>query len=427
MHKALIVASTEFANSVHTKAFLISVVLMPVLMIGLGFGQKFVMERADIGVHRFALVDGTGELAADIQRAAAAWNAASVGAGGKRVGPEFVVVPQATAALTDEERMRLSEEVRKDQLFAFVEIPADIVEADGRVRIRYYSSHASYEALPRWLQTSVSAAVVSHRFERASVDPATVERLTRPVGVEQLGLVERDEPGGARQMDKMRTVAVPMILMFLVFIPVMTITPQLVNAVIEEKMSRICEVMLGSVTPFELLLGKLLGAGGVSVVIAFTYSAGAYGAAAYFGYADIVGVGLLVEFAVFLALAMLLFGALYLAVGSACSTLKDAQSLMTPVILLTMIPMMMLGAIIRAPESPFAVAASFFPFSSSYIMLMRAASNPPAPLWEVLLSMVITAATTVGVVWAAGRIFRVGLLMHGKAPGFGDLIKWVKA
>jgi ABC-2 type transport system permease protein len=215
--------------------------------------------------------------------------------------------------------------------------------------------------------------------------------------------------------------------MLLVFFPVMTITPQLVNAVIEEKMSRICEVLLGSVTPFELLLGKLLGAGGVSVVIAFTYSAGAYGAATYFGYADIVSVGLLAEFAVFLALAMMLFGALYLAVGSACSTLKDAQSLMMPVVLLTMIPMMMMGAIIRAPESTLAVAASLFPFSAPFVMLMRAAGNPPAPLWQVLLSIVTTSASTVGVVWAAGRIFRTGLLMYGKTPTFMDLVKWVKA
>jgi ABC-2 type transport system permease protein len=430
MHKALIVASTEFANSVRTKAFLISMLLMPVLMVGVGFGQKFMMERADTREFRFALVDATGVLADAVQRASAEWNAAAVGKDGKPTGARFVVVPQPARALTDDGRVTLSEEVRDDALFAFVEIPADAVQSDSPVRIRYYSSHASYESLPRWLQTTITAAVVSQRFERAAIDRAMVEKLTRPVRIDQLGLVERGPQGGvkpAEEVDPLRTVGVPMILMFLVFIPVMTITPQLVNAVIEEKMSRICEVLLGSVTPFELLLGKLLGAGGVSVVIALTYSAGAYGAAAYFGYADIVSVGLLVEFAVFLALAMLLFGSLYLAVGAACSTLKDAQSLMTPVILLTMIPMMMMGAIIRAPESTFAVAASYFPFSSSYIMLMRAAGNPPAALWEVLLSMAITAVTTVGVVWAAGRIFRTGLLMYGKAPTLMDLVKWVKA
>jgi ABC-type Na+ efflux pump permease subunit len=228
-------------------------------------------------------------------------------------------------------------------------------------------------------------------------------------------------------VDKLRSAAVPMVLMFLVFMPIMTITPQLVNSVVEEKMSRICEVLLGSVTPFELMMGKLLGAGGVSVVIAFTYTGAAYGAAAYFGLADVVQAGLLAEFAVFLALAMLLFGSLYLAIGSACSTLKDAQSLMGPVMIITIFPMMMLAPIVKAPDGAFAVAASFFPFSTPYIMLMRAALNPPAPLWQVLLSMVTTAATTVGVVWASGRIFRTGLLMQGKAPTFMEMLRWVRS
>ena len=242
--------------------------------------------------------------------------------------------------------------------------------------------------------------------------------------------MRRDASGAAKpaeQVDRARAALVPMVLMFLVFIPVMTITPQLLNNVIEEKMSRISEVLLGSVTPFELMLGKLAGAGGVSIVIGFVYTGAAYAAAIYFGLAGMVSVGLIVEFALFLALAFLLFGSLYLAIGSACNTIKDAQSLMMPVMLVTIFPMMMLGPILKTPDSAFAVATSFFPFCTPYIMLMRAALNPPAPLWQVLLSIVTTGATTLGVVWASGRIFRVGLLMQGKAPTFGEMLKWVKA
>lgn len=430
MHKTLTVAATEFGNSVRTKAFIISMLLVPVLMVLTGVGQKLLLDRVDTGDHPFAVLDETGRLGGAIESAAAEWNASVVGRDGKQTGPRFLVERRPSTPVTDETRVRLSQEVASGRLFAFVEIPAGVMDSATPARIRYYSNHPSYDTLPRWLQTTVSAAVIGERFQQSAVDRATVEKLTRPVRMDQMGLMQRDAQGGvkpAEEVDRTRNAAVPMILMFLVFMPVMTITPQLMNSVIEEKMSRISEVLLGSVTPFELMLGKLVGAGGVSIVIAFTYTAAAYAAAIYFGLASIVSIGLLVEFAIFLALALLLFGSLYLAIGSACSTFKDAQSLMMPVILVTIFPMMMLGAILKTPDSPFAIATSFFPFCTPYIMLMRAALNPPAPLWQVLLSIVTTAATTLGVVWASGRIFRTGLLMQGKAPTFGEMLKWVRA
>lgn len=430
MHKTLIVASTEFANSIRTKAFIISMVLVPVLMIVLGVTQNAMMKRADTTDRRFAVVDETGKLAGAIERAAAEWNAGVVGPNGKLTGPRFLIEWRPSTPMTDDGRVGLSEQVRSGALFAFVEIPAGVFQSDQPVRVRYYSNHPGYETLPRWIQSAVSAAVVNERFQQASVDPATVEKLTRPVRMDQLGLVERSAQGGvkpAEEVNRVRLLMVPMVLMLLVFVPVMTITPQLVNTVLEEKMSRISEVMLGSVTPFELMLGKLAGAGGVTVVIGLTYTAGAYAAALYFGLADVASLGLILEVAVFLALAMLLFGSLYLAVGAACSTFKDAQSLMMPVAVVTILPIMMLAPIARTPDSALAIAASFFPFSTPYVMLMRAALNPPAPLWQVLLSIVTTAATTIAVVWASGRIFRTGLLMYGKAPSFADLVKWVRA
>jgi ABC-2 type transport system permease protein len=429
MRKTFIVAAAEFGNSVRTKAFIISMLLVPILMVLTMVGQNALMERVDTADHRFAVVDETGTLAGAIDRAAAEWNAGVVGPAGKQTGPRFLA-EQRTSPLTDEDRVRLSEEVTSGRLFAFVEIPAGVTDPATPARVRYYSNHPGDDTLPRWLQTTVSAIVISERFRQSSIDRATVDRLTRPVRMDQLGLVQRDAHGGvkpAERVDRLRSAVVPVILMFLVFMPVMTITPQLMNNVIEEKMSRISEVLLGSVTPFDLMLGKLLGAGGVSIVIAFTYTGGAYAAAAYFGLAGIVSAGLLVEFGVFLALALLLFGSLYLAIGSACSTFRDAQSLMMPVMLVTIFPMMMLGPILKTPDSLFAVGASFFPFSTPYIMLMRSGLNPPAPLWQVLLSIVTTAATTLAVVWASGRIFRTGLLMQGKAPTFAQMFKWVRA
>ena len=129
----------------------------------------------------------------------------------------------------------------------------------------------------------------------------------------------------------------------------------------------------------------------------------------------------------FLVLAILLYGSLYMAVGSACSELKDAQSLMMPVMLLSMFPIFVWTAVLKNPSSPLSVGMSLFPPASPYLMLMRLAMRPAPPAWQVGLSIVGTTLTALFCVWAAAKIFRTGLLMQGKAPSYRELARWVMA
>lgn len=429
MRKSLIVAGTEFANFVRTKAFIISIVLAPVLALGMIVMQRTLEKQADTTARRFAIVDHTGVLGSGLERAAADWNARV--SGPKPTGPRFLAmaVPPGGEA-EDDVLVRLSEQVRNEELFAFVEIPAVALQDAPGVRLRYYSNHPTYETLPRWIEQTVSAQVVGERFRNAAIDPALVQKLMMPVGLERLGLLERDARGGvrpAREVDNLRAVGVPMILMMLIFMPVMIICPQLVQSVVEEKMSRISEVLLGSVTPFELMLGKLLGAGAVCVVITMSYVTAAAVAAVYWGYADVLRAAVVVEFLIFLSLAMLFYGALYIAVGSASTSMKDSQGLMTPVMLLSMMPVLVASPILRAPDGALSVTMSLFPPTTPYLMMFRMALDPGPPLWQVFLSIALTSAASVAVIWAASRIFRVGLLMQGKTPSLVEMVKWVRA
>jgi ABC-type Na+ efflux pump permease subunit len=270
------------------------------------------------------------------------------------------------------------------------------------------------------------------------VDASLAARLNSPVGLDNLGLVERKAtasaggPGApaattAEKVDRVRTIGVPVVMLILMFMIIMSTTPQLLNSVMEEKMSKISEVLLGSVTPFELMLGKLLGNTGLAAVLAAVYVSGGYAAAVHYGYGDVISVGLMVALAVFMVLAILLFGSLFMAVGSACSELKDAQSLMMPVLLLTMLPMFVVTAVVTNPSSTLSVGLSLFPPASPYLMLMRLAMRPSPPAWQVGLSIVGTTLTALLCVWAAAKIFRTGLLMQGKAPSYRELAKWVMA
>jgi ABC-2 type transport system permease protein len=128
-----------------------------------------------------------------------------------------------------------------------------------------------------------------------------------------------------------------------------------------------------------------------------------------------------------LVLAIMLYGSLYMAVGSACSELKDAQSLMLPIMMLSMFPAFVWTAVVQNPSSAVSVGMSLFPPASPFLMLMRLALRPAPPLWQVLLAVLLTIGSALLCVWAAAKIFRTGLLMQGKAPSFRELARWVMA
>lgn len=427
MNKILIVAQSEFATLVRSKAFVIGIILLPIVIGGSIFLTRATRDSTDVKERAFAIIDHTGVLAPALAEAARAFNAPGNGP----PGPKFLPVQvDAKGRNIEELRLELSDKVRKQELFAFVEIPADILNPESQSEILYYSDHPSYIVLPQWLRTTVGRVVEHVRFQSAGVDAALVARLTSPVRVDQLGLVARDASGGvaaAKQVDRARAQGVPFAFLMLMFITIMSSAPQLLNSVIEEKMSRISEVLVGSITPFQLMMGKLAGGAAVCALLAFIYVCGALGVAQYYGYGDAVAPSQLAWFAFFELMAVVLFGSIFVAVGAACTDLKDSQNLMTPVMLFLMLPMITAGAVLRAPDGMVSTVLSMVPTATPFLMMLRISIHPGPPGWQVAISVVLVLATVVFCVWAAGRIFRTGLLMQGKAASLGEIIRWVRA
>jgi ABC-2 type transport system permease protein len=429
MNKILIVAQSEFSTLVRSKAFIISVILMPVVMGGSILLVRATKDTVDVKDRRFAYIDHTGIVGLAVTEVAKATNAAAEGPGG-RTGPRFLPEPVSVDGRNiDDVKLELSERVRKKELFAFVEFPADIVDPDTKSQIRYYSDTPSYMALPTWLRVTTSRVVEVIRFRNAGVDPVLVARLTKQNPIEQLGLMTRDASGRleAKEVDRVRASGVPFAFLMLMYITVMSTAPQLLNSVMEEKMGRISEVLIASVTPFQLMMGKLLGSVGVSTLLAFIYIGGALSVASYWGYAGAASPAQLAWFALFLLMAVVLFGSLFIAIGAACTDLKDSQNLVTPVMLLVMLPMMTMAPILRAPDGMMATGLSMVPTAAPFLMMVRISMQPGPPLWQILLSVVLMLGMVVLCVWAAGRIFRTGLLMQGKSASFGEMIRWVRA
>src|SRR5262249_38282369 len=164
------------------------------------------------------------------------------------------------------------------------------------------------------------------------------------------------------------------------------------------------EVLLGSIRPFPLMLGKIVGTSGVSLTIAAVYLAGAYWAAHHYGFAEFVPPSLLAWFLLFQTLASLMYGSLYIAIGAACSDMKETQNLLWPVMLLATAPMFVLGSVLQEPNSAVATGLSFFPFATPMLMIARQAVPPGIGWWQPALGALGVLAMTLLCVWAAGRI-----------------------
>jgi ABC-2 type transport system permease protein len=441
LKKIGVVASTEFGSAVRAKSFLITLLLMPVIMGGSILLQLVVAKRVDTKARKVAVVDHTGDLYPAIENAVRLYNSQSVDPAGKAFRPRIDLASIKPGAEADPSLiLDLSDRIRRGDLDAFLVIPDGTIEpalASGTKppALEYHSDNPNDDVARKWLIETTNNEVRTRRFRSAGIDQRAADRLSQPVALDNLGLVDRDRSGAggtsaikaAEKVDPIRSAVVPALLMFIMFFVIMTSAPQLLNSVIEEKMSKISEVLLGSITPFELMMGKLMGNAGIALVTASLYLGGGFAVAAYHGYANVVSPWLVAGLGLYLVLAITLYGSLYMAVGAACNELKDAQSLMMPVMLLSMFPVFVWTAVLQNPSSALSVGMSLFPPASPFLMLMRLALRPAPPAWQVGLSVVLTTATALFCIWAAGKVFRTGLLMQGKAPSFRELARWVMA
>jgi ABC-2 type transport system permease protein len=435
MHKTIIVAIREYMVSVRTKAFLIGLLMMP-LMMGGGFIVGALMQgRVDTKDKRIAVADYTGRLFDTLEAAARQRNNVAIfqgeGAARKQILPRFVIERVDTGD-ADMQRLslQLSDRIRKGELMAFVLIGPNVIDTGknpSQATLNYYSNTPTYDDARQWITGIVNEQVQQLRLEGAAFDPKVVRQLTQRVPVGNLGLVKMDAAGNiisAVETNQVATFLVPFAMMFLMFMVIMATTTPLLNSTLEEKTQRIAEVLLASIPPFQLMVGKLLGIVGVSLTMTAVYLVGAYSALSRAGYAQYFPWQSVWWFVGFLSLAVLMYGSIFIAIGAAVSDMKEAQSMMTPVMLLVVSPMFVLQNVIREPGSTLSLAMSLFPPATPMLMIIRQAVPPGIPVWQPLLGIALVLLASLACVFAAGRIFRVGILMQGKGAKISEMFRW---
>jgi ABC-2 type transport system permease protein len=212
----------------------------------------------------------------------------------------------------------------------------------------------------------------------------------------------------------------------LMFIGILTLSQYLLTNLIEEKSSRVVEVLLSAVSPLELMAGKILGlcaAGlaGIGACVAIIASV-----AKLQGFIGAVNPWAFGLFIVYYVLGILLISSMYAAVGSACNSLREAQGLMVPMALLFVVPLAAWMQIAQHPEGLFATLLSFLPPLTPMVMILRLAASRAVPAWQVVLSLAVLAAAVPVTMWAAAKVFRTGVLMYGKPPKLREMFRWMR-
>ena len=285
-----------------------------------------------------------------------------------------------------------------------------------------YTSSRIDDATESTLRSSVRAALIAARLHSSGLDPANMARVEQVIQPDSVVVSAAGDHSGSRGIARFLPVACGI----LVFIGVIMGGQVMMTSTVEEKSSRVIEVLLAAVSPLELMYGKLLGQLGVGLTMTAVYIALALYGLAQFSLAGLLDPMLIVYLLAFYVVTFLVFGSLMLTIGSAVNQMADAQSLMGPVMILLVVGYASTPFIGLAPNSSFSVALSFTPFINNFAMLARAASNAPPPGWEVGLTLLISCLTAAAVVWFAAKVFKIALLMHGKPPSLGTLIKWAR-
>ena len=456
MTKFLAVVKREYVQRVRTKFFAVMTVLGPVLLVlftivpGLLVGYKAghdtriaIVDQTD-GMKLYApirsslLKQDRGDEDDNATGVAGAMNSNTrnrMPQSGKSLSSSFLVeqVNAGGRPLADVKR-ELNARIGHDELEGYLVIPPDILQ-NSRSKITYYGRNVSDEITRKQIEDRLNRAVRRERLIASGVKEQDVEELSKPIGMVTYPVNEKGEEGAE---DSGAGFAMVFVIAFLIYITVLLYGQVVLGAIVEEKETRIAEILFSSVRSSTLMLGKLVGVSllaltqmGIWVLAFALLSAFGVGWLAAQG-VNISNIGLphlpalfFVYFFLFFLLGYFIFASIYVFIGSMVTTTQEGGQMAMPVVFLLVASLYMAFPVIRSPNSSFAFWVSMFPFFSPITMLVRIVSQTP-PLWQILLSLAIGAVTVVLLLWLASRIYRVGILMYGKRASIPEVMRWLR-
>lgn len=434
MNKALIIAKREYRAAVRTKGFLVALILLPLFMGGSLIVFTIFKDKVDVTDKTIAVIDKSGLFGDHLVMTAESWNKENIlNEKGEKVAPAyFFEIEKTDSAGLSLLKAELSEKIRGKKLHAFIQIGRNVLHpkpGDDESRIFYYGENSAIDNVRSWVNNIINNKIRELRIIELGVDQKSVSDLFYWVNTEPMGLASMDAKTGevveARQTNELQTILVPYALLLMMFMMLMMTAVPLLTSVMEEKSERIAEVLLGSVTPGEFMTGKVIGSLGVSLTTSAIYIAGAIFTLGRMDLGNLIPFSLIPWFFVYLLLDIIMVGSIMAALGATCNDSKDAQSMQFPVMLPIIIPLFLMMPIILNPLGKMATGFSLFPLWTPMLMLLRQSTSVTIPLWQPIVGLAGIILFTAFCVWAAARIFRSAIIMHGKRPKFRNLIRYI--
>jgi ABC-2 type transport system permease protein len=413
MDKIVAVARREFLATVRTRAFVLSVVLMPGIILGAMLGGEWVRKAGEAekqAARRLAVVDHTGLVFPEFARQIATYNR-------ERPNQPFELeqVPAESANVD-----ALMRRVDGGDLYGYLIVMADATALDGPGCVM--ARKDSQFETGRRLEGMLNEAVFAVRCRQAGLDPQRVIELRREVPVRWADV----RSGKQVSSNPVLNLVTPFAFMFLLWMGTFAISQGLLTTLIEEKSSRVVEVLLSAVSPTQLLAGKIVGMVAVGLLLLTVWGTVGFISAQRYQVAELVSGYRLTVALLYFVPGFLLFASLLAAIGSACNELKDAQGMVFPLSLLTIIPMIFWYYIAEHSDSLVSLVLSYIPPVTPFVMVLRVCANPHTPTWQVASTLAVLWVSVLVAVWAAGKVFRVGVLMYGKPPSLRELLRWVR-
>ena len=437
MSNISIIIQREFNERVRKKSFIITTLLMPLLMVALMAAPALIMQFSRGDEKRIAVIDESGLVAPRLESDEEL-----------RFEPTDLTTEEARRTLTDR--------------FGVLRIGGDILENPSDVKL--YANSSSSLSVENSITDQIERILEAEKLKRYNIDnlQQILDEVKTTVTLQTFRNDKSQEEETHAQSSTVATVT-GYVLGFILYMFLLIYGQMVMQSVIEEKNNRVLEVMVSSVRPFDLMMGKILGIASVAVVqvaiwgvlicgigaavmphlmpsdvmaSAQAMQQGMPDAAAASGMdpemlqavAAITDLGYIVR--IFVCLLLFVFGgylfysAMFAAVGSAVDNVQDASQLQTPITLPIILALLMMFAVIRDPNSQMAFWFSVIPFTSPIVMIVRIPYD--IPLWEIALSLAVLYASFVGMVWFAAKIYRVGIFMYGKKPSLKELFKWIR-
>ncbi len=434
MGKIKIIAEREFNERVRKKSFIITTILMPIAFVALMFVPALMMNVSSDEVKEVIVVDHSG-----------------------MVADKLTTDGQLAFRPSDVPFEDLKEQ--RNEVFGILVIGDDVATNPSNVQLYTYES--STINIESSITEQVRTIIEAEKLKQYNIEDLDeiLNEIKTPVSLQ---VKQLNESGDAKDSSAILNIALAYIFGFLIYMFVFLYGNMVMQGVIEEKSNKVMEVMVSSVKPFQLMMGKILGIAAVAITqfmiwVVFILVVGAcamsllggeemLAAAQAGGAMDAVGsAGVSIDkeaaslintitdpayllrifggFLIYFVGGYLLYAAMFAAVGSAVDNEKDTNNLQLPITIPLILALFVMMSAMQEPNGPLAVWFSMIPFTSPIVMMVRLPYGLPDGFWW---SVVLLYGTFVATVWLAGKIYRVGVFMYGKKPTLGELLKWAR-